>query len=122
MELLQELANPYGGEPTRQVIEKNHCQWITPKLGVSLGAKKHKMDTLSRLEIQEILSKRLPKCAVSCSINPDSTLSVNVIGPGSYRFSIINIDRFKYHGKDGINKLVREILEEIVIARRTSLR
>lgn len=79
------------------------------------------MDTLSRLEIQEILARRLPQCTVSCSINPDSTLSVNVIGPALYRFSIINIDRFKYHGKEGINKLVREILEDMVIARQTSI-
>ena len=33
---------------------------------------------------------------------------------------IINIDRLQYHGEAGINRLVREILEEMVISRQTS--
>ena len=77
------------------------------------------MDTLSKQEIEAILSDRLPNCTVSCSINPDTTLSVDVSGPDS-QFTIINIDRLQYHGETGINRLVREILEEMVISRQTS--
>ncbi|CAG8863968.1 hypothetical protein [Pseudomonas fluorescens] len=78
------------------------------------------MDTLSKLEIEEVLSGRLPNCTISCSINPDSSLSVDVIGPESHQFTIINIDRLQYHGDAGINRLVREILEEMVISRQSS--
>ncbi|VVN65931.1 hypothetical protein PS726_00091 [Pseudomonas fluorescens] len=78
------------------------------------------MDTLSKLEIEEVLSSRLPNCTISCSINPDSSLSVDVIGPESHQFTIINIDRLQYHGDAGINRLVREILEEMVISRQSS--
>lgn len=78
------------------------------------------MDTMSRMQIQEALSSRLPQCEVFCSINADSTLSICVSGPHAHHFTIVNIDRFQYHGEAGINKLVREILEEMVIARQTS--
>ncbi|MBW0238243.1 hypothetical protein AWM69_20030 [Pseudomonas sp. D1HM] len=78
------------------------------------------MDTMSRMQIQAILSSRLPQCEVSCSINADSTLSVCVSGPNAHHFTIINIDRFQYHGDTGVNRLVREILEEMVIARQNS--
>ena len=78
------------------------------------------MDTLSKQEIEAILSDRLPHCTVSCSINPDTTLAVDVSGPNSHQFTIINIDRLQYHGETGINRLVREILEEMVILRQTS--
>jgi hypothetical protein len=78
------------------------------------------MDTLSKLEIEAILSSRLPNCTISCSINPDSSLSVDVIGPESHQFTIINIDRYQYQGETGINRLVREILEEMVISRQSS--
>jgi hypothetical protein len=78
------------------------------------------MDTLSKLEIEAALISRLPNCTISCTINPDSTLSIDVIGPESHQFTIINIDRFQYHGETGINRLVREILEEMVITRTSS--
>jgi hypothetical protein len=80
------------------------------------------MDTLSKLEIEAVLSSRLPNCTISCSINPDGTLSVDVIGPESDQFTIINIDRFQYHGDAGINRLAREILEEMVMSRQLSHR
>ncbi|WP_223508929.1 hypothetical protein [Pseudomonas sp. BF-RE-29] len=78
------------------------------------------MDTLNKLEIEAVLSSRLPNCTISCSINPDSSLSVDVIGPESHQFTIISIDRLQYHGDAGINRLVREILEEMVISRQSS--
>jgi hypothetical protein len=78
------------------------------------------MDTLSKQEIEAVLSSRLPNCTIACSINPDSTLSVDVAGPGLHQFTIINIDRLQYHGGAGINRLVREILEEMVISRKSS--
>lgn len=78
------------------------------------------MDTLSKLEIEAVLSSRLPNCTISCSINPDGTLSVDVAGPDSDQFTIINIDRLQYHGGAGINRLVQEILEEMVITRKSS--
>ncbi|MFO2463031.1 hypothetical protein OOJ96_02650 [Pseudomonas sp. 15FMM2] len=78
------------------------------------------MDTLNRLEIEAVLSSRLPKCTISCTISADSTLSVDVTGPDSDQFTIINIDRGQYHGEAGINKLAREILEEMVISRRAT--
>lgn len=78
------------------------------------------MDTLTRLEIESVLASRLPNCTISCLINPDSTLSVDISGPDSHQFTIINIDRLQYHGEAGINRLVREILEEMVISRQTS--
>lgn len=78
------------------------------------------MDTLSKLEIEAVLSGRLPNCTIACSINPDGSLSVDVIGPESHQFTIINIDRHQYRGEAGINRLVREILEEMVITRKSS--
>ncbi|WP_339528480.1 hypothetical protein [Pseudomonas mucidolens] len=78
------------------------------------------MDTLNRAQIEAILSKRLPNCSISCTLKVDGTLSVDVIGPDSAQFTIVNIDRTQYHGAAGINKLVREILEEMVISRQAS--
>jgi hypothetical protein len=78
------------------------------------------MDTMSKVEIEAVLATRLPNCQISCAINPDGTLSVDVIGPESHQFTIINIDRFQYRGEAGINRLVREILEEMVITRKSS--
>ncbi|WP_416739059.1 hypothetical protein ACM1ZW_19525 [Pseudomonas sp. NFX71] len=78
------------------------------------------MDTLSKMEIEAALASRLPNCAISCTINPDSGLSIDIIGPHSHQFTIININRLQYHGEAGINRLVREILEEMVITRKSS--
>lgn len=80
------------------------------------------MDTLNRLEIETVLANRLPNCVISCTISADNTLSVDVKGPDSSQFTIVNIDRRKYHGEVGINKLAREILEEMVISRKVSQR
>ena len=78
------------------------------------------MDTLSKAQIEAVLSRRLPNCSITCALNVDRTLSVDVTGPDSAQFTIVNIDRTQYHGASGINKLVREILEEMVISRQAS--
>ncbi|MBW1249921.1 hypothetical protein I7860_24910 [Pseudomonas tolaasii] len=80
------------------------------------------MDTLSRAEIEAVLTSRLPNCVISCTISADNTLSIDVTGPESDQFTVVNIDRRQYHGEAGINKLAREILEEMVISRQTSRR
>ncbi|KTC43900.1 hypothetical protein AO265_20010 [Pseudomonas sp. ABAC61] len=78
------------------------------------------MDTLSKLEIETALAQRLPHCCVRCVINPDGSLSLDILAPGSNQFTIVNIDRTHYHGEPGINRLVREILEEMVVSRQSS--
>jgi hypothetical protein len=78
------------------------------------------MDRMTKQEIEAVLSSRLPNCTISCSINPDSSFSVDVFGAEFHQFTIINIDPFQYHGETGINRLVREILEEMVISRQSS--
>ncbi len=80
------------------------------------------MDTLSRLEIEMVLASRLPNCLISCSISADNTLSIDVTGPESDQFTIVNIDRRNYHGESGISRLAREILEEMVFSRQSSRR
>ena len=80
------------------------------------------MDTLSRAQIEAVLAKRLPNCSITCNLKVDGTLSVDVTGPDSAQFTIVNIDRTQYHGAAGINKLIREILEEMVISRQASWR
>lgn len=80
------------------------------------------MDTLSRLEIETVLASRLPNCLISCSMSADSTLSIDVTGPESDQFTIVNIDRRKYQGESGISRLAREILEEMVFSRQSSRR
>jgi len=79
------------------------------------------MDTMTKQEIDAVLSDRLPNCTISCMINPDGTLAVTVTGPASEQFTIINIDRLQYHGEEGINKLAREIMEEMVLSRHAPL-
>ena len=76
------------------------------------------MDTLSRSEIETLLTARLPNCNVSCTVSADNTLSIVAIGPEGDQFNAVNIDRTQYHGQAGINRLVREILEEIVLSRK----
>ncbi|AZE84439.1 hypothetical protein C4J98_3028 [Pseudomonas orientalis] len=78
------------------------------------------MDTLSKAEIERALSQRLRNCRVTCAINPDSSLSVTVLAPDANQFTIANINRARYHGESGINRLVREILEDMVVSRKTS--
>ena len=78
------------------------------------------MDTLTRTQIEQALSERLPNCIVTCTINPDSSLSVTVLAPDANQFTIANINRVRYHGESGINRLVREILEDMVVSRKTS--
>lgn len=78
------------------------------------------MDTLSRLEIETVLASRLPNCVITCTISADSTLSIDVTGPERDQFTAVNIDRTQYHGESGINRLAREILQEMVLSRRTS--
>jgi len=76
---------------------------------------------MTKQEIEAVLSSRLPNCTISCSFNPDGTLTVSVTGPASEQFTIINIDRTQYHGEGGINTLAREIMEEMVISRQAPL-
>lgn len=78
------------------------------------------MDRMSKSELEAVLSSRLPQCTIVCSINADGSLSVEVTGPDSHQFTIANIDRAQYLGEAGINKLAREVLEEMVISRRGS--
>ncbi len=80
------------------------------------------MDTLSRVGIETALASRLPNCKISCSISADSTLSIDVVAPEGDQFTAVNIDRSQYHGEAGINRLAREILEEMVLSRRFSRR
>ncbi|WLH10296.1 hypothetical protein PSH58_15415 [Pseudomonas hefeiensis] len=76
------------------------------------------MDVLSKLDLERLLSDRLPQCIVTCSINEDGCLSINVAGPGTNQFTISQIERSHYHGEEGIHRLVREILEEMVMSRQ----
>ncbi|WP_241109977.1 hypothetical protein [Pseudomonas sp. MPFS] len=78
------------------------------------------MDTLSKLEIETAIAQRLPNCRVACVINADSSASLDILAPGTNQFTIANIDRSRYHGASGINRLVREILEEMVVTRQLS--
>ncbi|MGB3126223.1 MAG: hypothetical protein WBB95_20625 [Pseudomonas sp.] len=78
------------------------------------------MDTLTKAEIEMALSARLPNCAVKCTINPDGTLSITVLAHGADQFTIANINRAHYHAECGINRLIREILEEMVMSRQSS--
>ncbi|MBT2372740.1 hypothetical protein [Pseudomonas fluorescens] len=80
------------------------------------------MDTLTKAEIEIALSTRLPNCAVNCVINPDGSLSVTVLASDADQFTIANINRAQYHGEPGINRLIREILEEMVISRQSTRR
>lgn len=78
------------------------------------------MDTLTKAEIEMALSTRLPNCTVHCTINPDNSLSVTVLASDTDQFTIANINRTRYHGEPGINRLVREILEEMVMSRQST--
>ncbi|MGH8388198.1 MAG: hypothetical protein ACRESJ_22380 [Pseudomonas sp.] len=78
------------------------------------------MDTMSKSELEAVLSNRLPQCTIVCSLNPDGSVSVEVTGPDTHQFTIANIDRSKYLGESGINKLAREILEEMILSRQGS--
>lgn len=80
------------------------------------------MDTLTKVEVEAALSARLPNCAVHCAFNPDGSLSVTVTAHDADQFTIANINRAHYHGEPGINRLIREILEEMVISRQSSRR
>jgi hypothetical protein len=76
------------------------------------------MDTLNKGEIEAALAARLPSYRVECSLHPDGTLSAILTGPASDHFAIIGIVRSNYCGTDSITKLAREILEEMVLARK----
>ena len=78
------------------------------------------MDTLTKAEIEHALSQRLPNCRVTCVINPDSSLSVTVLAPDANQFTIATINRARYNGESGTNRLVRDILEDMVVSRKTS--
>lgn len=78
------------------------------------------MDALSKLDLEVLLSSRLPQCAIICSINGDGSLSVDVAGPDTSQFTIPQIDRSHYLGVAGAHKLAREILEEMVMSRQAS--
>ncbi|MEH6348785.1 hypothetical protein [Pseudomonas sp. 3JA] len=80
------------------------------------------MDTPTKMEIETALSARLPNCAVSCAFNPEGSLSVTVTAHDADQFTIVNIKRAHYHGESGINRLIREILEEMVMSRQSSRR
>ena len=78
------------------------------------------METLTKTEIESALSSRLSNCVVTCLINPDGSLSVTVLAPDANQFTIASINRAQYHAESGINRLVREILEEMVVSRQSS--
>lgn len=78
------------------------------------------MDVLSKLDLERLLADRLPQCIVTCSINEDGCLSINVAGPGTNQFTISQIERSHYLGEEGIHRLVREILEEMVMSRQAT--
>ncbi|RZO09446.1 hypothetical protein EKG40_08320 [Pseudomonas moorei] len=78
------------------------------------------MDSLSKSELEAVLSSRLPQCSIACAINGDGSLAVEVTGPDMHQFTIPNVNRALYRGEAGISKLVREILEEMVISRQGS--
>lgn len=78
------------------------------------------METMTKGELETALRSRLPQCVVECVINPDASLAVEVTGPDGHKFSIANINRSQYRCDDGIAKLTREILEEMVMSRQAS--
>ncbi|MEN5258658.1 hypothetical protein [Pseudomonas protegens] len=78
------------------------------------------MDTMTKGELETALRSRLPQCVIECSINSDASLAVEVTGPDGHQFSIASINRLQYRGDEGIAKLAREILEEMVMSRQTS--
>ncbi|WP_069673311.1 hypothetical protein [Pseudomonas simiae] len=78
------------------------------------------MDTLSQSEIEAALTKRLPNCVISSRIECDKMLSITLKCAEADELTVTNIDRRRYHGEAGVRKLVREILEEIVVIRRMS--
>lgn len=76
------------------------------------------MDTLSCLEIEAALSRRLPSCTISCEISIGGALSVYVVGPDSDQLTIVGLDRARYRGQEGISRLSREILLEMIVVRQ----
>lgn len=78
------------------------------------------MDTLTKAEIDIALSARQPHCRVKRAVNPDGNLSVTVLVQGVDQFTIANIKRAQYHEEPGFSRLIREILEEMVISRQSS--
>lgn len=78
------------------------------------------MDALNKNEIEALFISRLPNCSIECSINSDGTLSIDVQSPDANQFTVASIDRHTYLGKDGINRLVREILQEMVLSRQAT--
>jgi hypothetical protein len=75
------------------------------------------MDTLTKLEIEAVLTARLPSYHIECCIHPDGTLSAILTGPDSDHFAITGIVRSNYRGVESIARLAREILEEMVMSR-----
>jgi len=80
------------------------------------------MDTLNRVQIETVLASKLPNCKISCTLGADSSVSIDVMGPDGDQFTAVNINRTQYHGDAGINRLAREILEEMVFSRQFSHR
>lgn len=78
------------------------------------------VDKMTKGELEALLSNRLPQCEIICSIGSDGCLSVEVNGPNNHQFTIAKIDRSQYCGDAGASRLVREILEEMVLARQSS--
>ncbi|AEA68212.1 conserved hypothetical protein [Pseudomonas brassicacearum subsp. brassicacearum NFM421] len=78
------------------------------------------MDTMSKSELEAVLSNHLPQCAIVCSVNVDSTLSIEVTSPDKHQFTIANVDRRQYCGEAGTSRLVHEILKEMVMSRQSS--
>lgn len=76
------------------------------------------MDKLNKVEIETALAARLPSYLVECNLHPDGTLSAILTGPASDHFAITGIVRSNYCGAEAIARLAREILEEMVLARR----
>ncbi|MGY2292069.1 hypothetical protein ACW9H6_20070 [Pseudomonas sp. SDO528_S397] len=76
------------------------------------------MDTLNLSEIEAQLSRELSCCEVSCTINSDRTLSIHVAGPDFSQFTLASIDWRLYRGEDGVNRLTREIMQDVEVFRQ----
>lgn len=75
------------------------------------------MDRSSRAEIEHALGILLPEYRVKCTLNADGTASLMAEGRHGEAFAVMGLIRSHYHGKLGMQRLVRQIFEEIELAR-----
>ncbi len=78
------------------------------------------MDRLTKAEIECALKLFLPECRVECSLNADGTAVLAVEGPHGEAFAVTGLRRSDYHGKEGLERLARQIFEDIELARNGS--